>query len=140
MNMTPIYIGIGVGVTAVVAYALYKYFKSKEDPIDPDDSVEEVNNLDYQTLLSWLKVQSKQGIALPGDSFVILRSSAAKSCFEEDFPKKAKSLTNKKCLLVSVMKGETVKAAKFFIYDTLSSSLVDLLPKDEDTAYVQNLS
>lgn len=143
MNMTSIYVGIGVGVTAALAYALYKYFTKGPTPPDgsPNDpSIEELQTVDYQTLLNWLKIQYEEGLAKPGDSFVILQNANAISCLKEDFPNVADKLKTHKCLLVSVMREETIKSAKFFIYKELASSLTDLLPKDEETAYIQKLS
>lgn len=145
--MTPIYVGIGVGVSAALAYAIYKYYKKKRREEDsvinvvPDDSsIEEVHALDYQMLLSWLRTQYKEGIAKPGDSFVILQNANALPCLKEAYPKVAARHKDCKCLLVSVMEEENAKVAKFFIYEELASSLMDLLPKDEGTAYIQKLS
>lgn len=150
MNMTPVYVGIGMGVTAVLVYALYKYFVKKRHTSDlstptgvssnDTSDIEELQTVDYQNLLNWLRIQYKKGLAKPGDSFVILQNANAASCLKESFPNMADKLKTHKCLLVSVKREETITSAKFFIYEELASSLVDLLPKDEETAYIQKLS
>ena len=62
MNMIPLYIGIGVGVTAALAYGLYKYItreRKDEDPtVDPEESeFQLIETINYETLLIWLKKQ-----------------------------------------------------------------------------------
>lgn len=137
MNMNPLYVGIGVGVgatAAAIAYALYRYFKSKSPQPQLDEtevnaaSYEVVETLDYNTLLKWLKIQYKNGDAVPGDSFVILQNKNASQCFIEDVRNGASLLETNKCILVSVMREDIVKSAKFFLYSELAPSLIDLLP------------
>lgn len=146
MNLTPIYIGIGVGLTAAIAYGIYRYFtreqsdKGHKKPPFDEACVDKIDSINYETLLKWLKSQYQAGIATPGDSFVIFQNASATPMFKEIFPDKSTLLKDNKCLAVSVVRDDVVKVAKFYIYDVMSTSLSDLLPVDENTAYVQNLS
>lgn len=146
MNMTPIYIGIGVGLTAAIAYGIYRYFtreqigkEHKKTYIDEAD-IEKVDSINYETLLKWLKSQYQAGTATSGDSFVIFQNASAAPMFKEIFPEKSTNLEDSKCLAVSVVRDDVVKVAKFYIYDIMATSLSDLLPEDENTTFVQNLS
>lgn len=145
--MTPIYIGIGVGaVAAVVIYAYFKHrppsgSKAIQEPAKAEDEeMEIVDTLRYEDLLKWLKSQYKSKNALPGDAFVIAQNAVASKCFLETFPNRTNELKDFNCIAVSVVRGDEAVVAKFFLYKELASSLIDLLPKDEETVYVQNLS
>lgn len=146
--MTPIYIGVGVGVAAVTAYALYKYYTReivKEDSSDEtkhisNDAYEKVEVLEYAPLLYWLKSKYQEGVAKPGDSFVILQDAVAASSFKEIFPNETKLINSCKCISVSIVRNDIVKVAKFFICDVIGETLADILPEDEEKAYVINLS
>lgn len=148
MSMTPIYIGIGVGAAAAIAYALYKYY-TREIETDGsnvetndinNDAYEKVEVLEYTTLLYWLKSKYKSGDAKSGDSFVILQNAVAAPSFTEIFPDESKLINSCKCISVSIVRDDMVKVAKFFICDVIGETLTDILPEDEETAYVINLT
>lgn len=144
MNMTPLYIGIGVGVTAALAYGLYKYFtrgRNGGTEIDPEESeFQIVGTINYETLLKWLKKQSKDGFAKAGDSFVIFQDMSAEPMFKKAFPKEASLLKTHSCLAIAVAHNDEIKKAQFYLYKEIASSLSEMLPEDKNKAYVQNLS
>ena len=162
MNMTPLYIGIGVGVTAALAYGLYKYLTRGPVVVGPEvvgpvvvgpevvgpevvgpevdqDDFLQIDTVTYETLLKWLKVQSQEGIAQSGDSFVIFQNLSASPMFKEAFPHKASLLKSHRCIAIAVAHGDEIKKARFYLYKKISSSLSEMLPDDKNKAFVQNI-
>jgi len=144
MNMIPLYIGIGVGVTAALAYGLYKYItreRKDEDPtVDPEESeFQLIETINYETLLIWLKKQYKEGVAQSGDSFVIIQDMSAEAIFKEAFQKEASLLKTYSCIAIAIVHNDDVKKAKFYLYKEIAPSLSEMLPDDKNTTYVQNL-
>lgn len=71
---------------------------------------------------------------------MIIQSPKASEAFKEALPHKKSLLQEYKCIGALVLRDKEATCSKFFLYKTLLPSMVEILPKDADTAYVQNIS
>lgn len=150
-----IYITAGGIALGVVGFLIWKNNNSKNDPesknvseleqidnpgIDVDSNFIIIDELTYEMLLKWLREQAKQNIAEPGNQFVIMQHPVAKQIFLEAYPNQQFNCKDCSLLCTAIMKNNEVLSSHFFCYKVLADSLKDILPEDENKAYVQNLN
>lgn len=142
MSTTDVLIGLGVG--AIVAITLYQYLTRRTSPKDrvkpADNELEKVNTISYDMLFTWLKDESKKMKLIAGDKFFVLQDPIARTLFIDAFPIYAKSINmSSQILCIGIMRGTEVLSSKFYFYDVMAQSLVDLLPKDTSRSFIQEI-
>ena len=155
MSTTNIFIGLGVGtvVGTVVAIALYRYLASRKPPVinEQEEQGEEtfspegnefkkVSTISYDMLFAWLKDENKKMKFIAGDKFFILQDPIARTSFIDAYPIYAKTINmTSQILCIGIMRGKEVITSKFFFYDVMAQSLVDMLPKDPTKSFIQEI-
>lgn len=138
MSTTNIIIGVSAG--AVLAIALYYYFRKKVDTEDePTEDFEFIDSVSYDMLLAWLRHEHKSIKFESGDQFFILQDPVARESFVKVFPKMEDKLTDSFVLCAGIMRGDDIISSKFFIYKKMAESLSELLPKDPQKSFIQKI-
>lgn len=141
MNTTNIFISVGVGIGAIIAIALYRFFKRNTSSVVPltSDECEKVEIVSYDMILTWLKNKRKTIKIVGGDKLFILQDSIAKDSFKKIYPHDSILIGKSSILCIGIIRNEEVITSKFFIYEVMAKSLSEMLPKDPKKSFVQKI-